>query len=177
MKSTGVVRRIDDLGRIVIPKEIRRTFRIKNGESLEIFLENENIILKKYSSFDSLKNFYRNYVESVYSEINKSFIITDRDRIVAVSPDIRKQYIDKRISKKMESIIQNRENYFTKGTENFDIILDSKSNLKICCAVSTIIVNGDAIGSVVMFSPKELTEYEIKTTLIAAKFLGKYVEQ
>ena len=66
MKTTGVVRRIDDLGRIVIPKEIRKNLHIKNGETLEIYLESENIVLKKYSPLGNINNFYKTYVDSIY---------------------------------------------------------------------------------------------------------------
>ena len=93
MKTTGVVRRIDDLGRIVIPKEIRKTLRIKDGESVEIFLDSDNIVLKKYSPLEGLPDFYKDYVDSIYSEIGGNVFIVDRDVILAVSGDLKKKYL------------------------------------------------------------------------------------
>ena len=85
MKTTGVVRRIDDLGRIVIPKEIRKSMRIKDGESLEIFLDSDNIILKKYSDLGDLVDFYKNYADSINLYVNENIIIVDRNNIVAIA--------------------------------------------------------------------------------------------
>ena len=108
MKNTGVVRRIDDLGRIVIPKEIRKTLRIKDGESLEIFLSSDNIVLKKYSPLEGLQNFYKTYTDSIYSEIGNNVIIVDRDKVVAVSGDLRKKYLDKGISSELDKLIESK---------------------------------------------------------------------
>ena len=88
MKTTGVIRRIDELGRIVIPKEIRKNLRIKNGDSLEIFLESDNIILKKYSQLETIENVSVDYVEAFNSIIKHNIIVTDRDKVIAVSGEI-----------------------------------------------------------------------------------------
>jgi len=176
MKNTGVVRRIDDLGRIVIPKEIRRSLRIKDGESLEIFLDSDNIILKKYSSFDNLTEFYKKYVDSVNSIIKKNIIITDRDYVVAVAGEIKKEYYGKNISKFLENIIQNRESVCVKEPSNIEII--SGLSIKASYAASPIIVNGDAIGTVVILNPDgKITDNEEKIVAIASKFLSKYSEE
>ena len=98
MKTTGIIRRIDELGRIVIPKEIRKNLRIKNGESLEIYLENDSIILKKYSQIESLKNVSIDYVEAFNQIIKHNIIVTDRDKVVAVSGPFKKKYLDKEIN-------------------------------------------------------------------------------
>ena len=98
MKTTGVIRRIDDLGRIVIPKEIRKTLRIKDGESLEIYLDSDNIVLKKFSRLEGLSNFYKNYVDSVQSSIGENIMITDNEKIVAVAGTLKKKYLDHDIS-------------------------------------------------------------------------------
>ena len=103
MKTTGVVRRIDDLGSIVIPKEIRKTLRIKDGESVEIFLNSDNIVLKKYSPLEGLPDFYKDYVDSIYSEIGNNIVIVDRDKIVAVSGELKKKYFNKSISSIVET--------------------------------------------------------------------------
>lgn len=175
MKNTGVVRRIDDLGRIVIPKEIRKTLRIKDGESLEIFLNNDNIVLKKYSPLEGLQNFYKTYAESIYSELGNNVLIVDRDKIVAVSGDFKKKYLDKLISSTIDLIIQNRVVVSSKTTSKIDIISDYY--VEASYVVAPIITNGDAVGAVIiMSSSDEIDDFVVKTGIIAAKFLGKYIE-
>jgi AbrB family transcriptional regulator (stage V sporulation protein T) len=98
MKSTGVVRRVDDLGRIVIPKEIRRTLRIREGEALEIFVDNEDIILKKYSPMESIEDAAARYVDSFNQVIKHSVIVTDKDRVIAASGSLKKRYLGKQIT-------------------------------------------------------------------------------
>lgn len=175
MKNTGVVRRIDDLGRIVIPKEIRKTLRIKDGESLEIFLSSDNIVLKKYSPLEGLQNFYKMYAESIFSEIGNNVIVVDRDKIVAVSGDFKKKYLDKPISSTIDLIIQNRVVVFSKEKVKFEII--AGDNIEVSYVIAPIITNGDAVGAVIIMSNSEkVDDFVIKTGTIAAKFLGKYIE-
>ena len=159
MKTTGVVRRIDDLGRIVIPKEIRRTLRIHDGESLEIFVDNEIITLKKYSSLNELANVSKILVESINKEINKDIIITDRDNVIAASGVNKKKYMGKNISSYLENVINDR-----KSVRIF--------NEKV------IIANGDAVGSAIIVSlENNISESEEKLIKIVAEFLGKHVEE
>ena len=99
MKATGVVRRIDDLGRIVIPKEIRRNLRIRDGESLEIFVDGDNIVLKKYSIMKNIDEYASNLVDSLYSLVKKSVVITDCDSVIACSGNV-KGLLNKSISDK-----------------------------------------------------------------------------
>ena len=175
MKSTGIVRRIDDLGRVVIPKEIRKTLRIKDGESLEIFLEKDNIVLKKYSQLDDLAEFYKNYVDSIYSILDKDVIIVDRDKIVAATGKLRKRYIDKKISFVLDKMIQNRTLVKESKFKEFSLASDIKEKINFC--MCPIIVNGDAIGAVIILSTDyEITEFDEKTALIASKFLSKHIE-
>ena len=82
MKATGVVRRIDELGRIVIPKEIRKNFRIKEGENVEIYIDDNNIILKKYSELKNVSDISSNIIDSVFSIINKDIIINKKNLII-----------------------------------------------------------------------------------------------
>ena len=176
MKTTGVIRRIDDLGRIVIPKEIRKTMRIKDGESLEIFLDSDNIILKKYSLLDNLTDFYKKYVDSINSAINKNVIIVDRDKIVASAGINKKKYLDKSISSYVDEIIQKRTLVTKKNIDNISII--NGDSEKLSYVVAPIIINSDAIGAVIIFSNDSIIdEFEEKTADIAAKFLGKYIEE
>lgn len=175
MKTTGVVRRIDDLGRIVIPKEIRKTLRIKDGESVEIFLDSDNIVLKKYSPLEGLPDFYKDYVDSIYSEIGGNVFIVDRDVILAVSGDLKKKYLDRRISSSLDEIIQNR--VVVSSLDFTEISLSSSLEETASYVIAPIISNGDAIGAVIILSTSsKIDEFIVKTGAIAAKFLGKYIE-
>lgn len=175
MKNTGVVRRIDDLGRIVIPKEIRKTLRIKDGESLEIFLNSDNIVLKKYSPLEGLQSFYKMYAESIYSEIGYNILVVDRDRIVAVSGDFKKKYLDKPISPTIDLIIQNRIVVYSKEIVKISIVLGD--SLDASYVIAPIITNGDAVGAVIIMSSEDkVDDFVIKTGTIASKFLGRYIE-
>ena len=103
MKATGVVRRIDDLGRVVIPKEIRKTLRIKEGEPLEIFTDREGqVILKKYSPIGELSEFASGYAETLSKTTGHIACITDKDSVIAVSGGARKEYLEQSISKELE---------------------------------------------------------------------------
>ena len=175
MKNTGVVRRIDDLGRIVIPKEIRKTLRIKDGESLEIFLSSDNIVLKKYSPLEGLQNFYKTYTDSIYSEIGNNVIIVDRDKVVAVSGDLRRKYLDKGISSELDKLIESRVVVSSKEKNNISIIDGVSANGSYI--IAPIITGGDAVGAVIIMSlDEEIDDFIIKTGIIASKFLGKYIE-
>lgn len=175
MKATGVIRRIDDLGRIVIPKEIRKTLRIKDGESVEIFLNSDNIVLKKHSPLSDLPDFYKDYVDSIYSEIGNSIMIVDRSRIVAVSSDLKKKYLDKEISLVLDEIIKKRTVVSSKSISKLCILDDEYENASY--VIAPIISSGDVLGAVIIFSvSEEIDDFALKTGVIAAKFLGKYVE-
>ena len=119
MKATGVVRRIDDLGRIVIPKEIRRTLRIKEGDPLEIFTEKDgDIILKKYSPIGELSNFATEYVESLNKITGHISIITDRDTVIAVAGTSKKDLLEQKISTDLEKIFNTRQKFVGEGTNS-----------------------------------------------------------
>lgn len=109
MKATGIVRRIDDLGRIVIPKEIRRTLRIRETDPLEIFTDKEGeIILKKYSPIGELGAFAKDYAESLAQTTGHTVCVSDRDQIIAAAGPDKKDMIKKNITKKMEQLLDNR---------------------------------------------------------------------
>ena len=111
MKATGVVRRIDDLGRIVIPKEIRRTLRIKEGDPLEIFTDREGqVILKKYSPIGELSEFATGYAETLSKATGHIACITDKDSVIAVSGGSKKEFLEQSLSKELEKVMENKEN-------------------------------------------------------------------
>lgn len=184
MKATGIVRRIDDLGRVVIPKEIRRTLRIREGDPLEIFTDREGgVILKKYSPIGELNDFAREYAESLQQTVGNIILISDRDNIISVSGIVKKEYLDKKVSNDLEKIMEARRTVsLGEGLGKIiPIIEDEELDGKYYAQVITpIIAEGDAIGAVIILSKdegKRFTETEIKLAETAASFLGKQMEQ
>ena len=182
MKATGIVRRIDDLGRVVIPKEIRRTLRIREGTPLEIFTDREGeIILKKYSPIGELGAFAGQYAESLAQTTGLTVCVCDRDQVIAVSGGSRKELLGKNISRQLETVIEDRENILVDNKEyKYMQITDNDREDFTGEAVSPILCEGDAIGAVVILSrePKQLLgETEQKLAISAAGFLGKQMEQ
>ena len=182
MKATGIVRRIDDLGRVVIPKEIRRTLRIREGTPLESFTDREGeIILKKYSPIGELGAFAGQYAESLAQTTGLTVCVCDRDQVIAVSGGSRKELLGKNISRQLETVIEDRENILVDNKEyKYIQITDNDREDFTGEAVSPILCEGDAIGAVVILSrePKQLLgETEQKLAISAAGFLGKQMEQ
>ena len=182
MKATGIVRRIDDLGRVVIPKEIRRTLRIREGTPLEIFTDREGeIILKKYSPIGELGAFAGQYAESLAQTTGLTVCVCDRDQVIAVSGGSRKELLGKNIIRQLETVIEDRENILVDNKEyKYIQITDNDREDFTGEAVSPILCEGDAIGAVVILSrePKQLLgETEQKLAISAAGFLGKQMEQ
>src|SRR5574344_1756908 len=144
MKATGVVRRIDDLGRVVIPKEIRKTLRIKEGDPLEIFTDKEGeVILKKYSPIGELSEFASEYADTLAKTTGHIACITDKDTVIAVSGGSKKEYLE-------QNIMHYKENYTSKETNNMSIPItknDTNEKQKNSQVVYPIIAGGDAIGS------------------------------
>lgn len=177
MKATGVVRRIDELGRIVIPKEIRKTLRIHEGENVEIYIDDkENIVLKKYSVMKKLGDFAQSFTDSIYSFLKHTIIITDTDHIIAVSGELKKEYLNSGISENLLTSIQRRENILEKHEKALKI----KSDEEIECTyvMNSIVCHGDAVGLVIILSQTDqITEIEEKIAQIAAQFLSKYLEE
>lgn len=171
MKTTGIIRRIDDLGRIVVPKELRKSLRIKNGDSLEIFVDNEDIILKKYSPMESIEDAATRYVDSFNQVIKHSVIVTDKDRVIAASGSLKKRYFGKSITEFTERGIERRDSFverqkktfsFVEGVEDFGYY-----------SFSSIISDGDTIGSVIIISvDNPIIESEEKMAVILAKLLS-----
>ena len=176
MKATGVVRRIDELGRIVIPKEIRKTLRIHEGENLEIFIDNQdNIVLKKYSALNRIEDLAQSYVDSVYAYMKHNILITDTDNIIAMSGPLKKEYLDKPISENLRNSIERRETMLEKHQKEIHLTDDTVINGTY--AFSTIVCNGDAIGLVMILSTEEnVTDLEERTVQIASQFLSKHLE-
>lgn len=181
MKATGIVRRIDDLGRVVVPKEIRRTLRIREGDPLEIFTDREGeIILKKYSPIGELSQFAKDYAEALSQATGHTVCISDRDQLIAVSGSGKKDLEGKLISKQLEKMIEDRESMIA-GKEDrkyTKITMDGSGEFEYE-AISPIISEGDAIGAVILCGrdeKKPMSEVEQKLALTAATFLGRQME-
>ncbi len=182
MKATGIVRRIDDLGRVVIPKEIRRTLRIREGDPLEIFTDREGeIILKKYSPIGELGTFAKQYAESLAQVTGLMVCITDRDAVIAAAGGAKKDYMGKPVSQELENAIQERENVqASAGDRRYVRLIDEETEDCFAETICPIISEGDAIGAVALFSREPKTrmgETEQKLALSAANFLGRQMEQ
>ncbi len=185
LKATGIVRRIDELGRVVIPKEIRRTLRIREGDPLEIFTDRDGeVILKKYSPIGELSSFAREYSESLFRSLGHVACICDKDMIVSVSGAQRKELTDKPISTEMEQVMKNRQtviNNRSQGGKFVSITQDEDENAHFTSQVITpIIVDGDPVGAVILLSRDpncRMNETEVKVTETAAGFVGRQMEQ
>lgn len=181
MKATGIVRRIDDLGRVVIPKEIRRTLRIRESDPLEIFTDREGeIILKKYSPIGEMNTFAKQYAESLCQVSGHVALIADRDQFIAVSGGM-KNLIGKSLSRELEDKMNARESVIaSKGEKEFITISPDMSDELLHEAISPIICEGDVIGAVMLVSTQEkvvMGEVEQKLIQSAAGFLGRQMEQ
>ena len=183
MKATGVVRRIDDLGRIVIPKEIRKTLRIKEGDPLEIFTDKDGeVILKKYSPIGELSEFAINYAETLAKTTGHIACITDKDTVIAVSGTSKKEFLQQGLSQEIEDVIDNKEVYTSKEHNEVSLPItqnDNKERKYNSQLVYPIISQGDTIGSIILLSKDEHTkmgDVELKVVQSAANFLGNQME-
>ncbi|MEB3103262.1 stage V sporulation protein T [Ferviditalea candida] len=180
MKATGIVRRIDDLGRVVIPKEIRRTLRIREGDPLEIFVDRDGeVILKKYSPIGELGDFAKEYAESLFESTGHIIMISDRDSIIAVSGASKKDYLDKQIGSIVESCMENRKPVLETTEGQYDLCKDITEHYT-SFVISPIIAGGDPIGSVILASKTEgakMAQMEQKMAETASGFLAKQMEQ
>lgn len=173
MKATGIIRRIDELGRIVIPKEIRKKLKINEGENIEIYIdEEEKIILKKYSNIKSIKDFVQTFIESIYTSYKYNIIITDTDKVIAVVGNDKKNVINKEISNDLIKCIKDRKTIINKN------LLKITEEIQIECYyyIGLINVNGDINGLIIFYSDTEIQEKDNKLFTIASNFLSKYLE-
>ena len=176
MKATGVVRRIDELGRIVVPKEIRRTLKIKNGTPLEIFCgDNGELILKKYSPMVEIGDVLNEICESVHLSTNLNVLITNMERIIAYQGSKKAEYINKNIDSKIEKLIQMRKTQLVNFEDAKSIVFES-SEIKNF-AISPILTNGDVYGAIIIFDDKNQLFEDIKLIAMSfADFVGRQIE-
>jgi len=177
MKATGIVRRIDDLGRVVIPKEIRRTLRMREGDPLEIFTATDGeVIFKKYSPIGEFSEFAAQYTEVLSRATGMTVMITDRDHVVSVSGPQKRELTDGRVSAELESLMDERGSFTAKSGSGIKPVMNSELEASV---VYTVIGSGDVSGAVVMMFDAQKTPPDTtkeKLVSVAASFLGKQTE-
>lgn len=180
MKATGIVRRIDDLGRVVIPKEIRRTMRIREGDPLEIYTSNDGeVIFKKYSAISEMSENASQVAEIMCKLAGCPVVIFDRDHVVAVSGVSKKEFNERRVSPLLEELMERRRNYFASISDTANGFFPAEGVDKAALACMPILSSGDVTGAVAfMESENSKSVSELQKSLIsaAALFLGRQIE-
>ncbi|MDD4210868.1 MAG: stage V sporulation T C-terminal domain-containing protein [Clostridia bacterium] len=182
MKATGIIRRVDELGRIVIPKEIRKTLRMKEGSPIEIFMNDTGgIVLKKYSPLSELNDFAKEAVESIFMSVEHSTLLCDKDEILQVAGTNKTDYINKAISFEIEKIIADRKVTLSNKKEDATIykLIKEDVNDYTSQIIAPINCSGDTLGAIIIFSKDlntTLTLSEVKVATTMANFLAKRME-
>ena len=182
MKATGIVRRIDDLGRVVIPKEIRRTLRIREGDPLEIFTDREGeIILKKYSPIGELSVFAKQYADSLSQTMGCLVCVCDMDQGIAGSGSGKKEVQERYISKPLQRELEDRSTVLAaKGDKKYVKVTSDQEEEYAYEVITPIICEGDVIGGVLLLTREDKAKFgnlEQKMAACAASFLGRQMEQ
>lgn len=176
MKATGIVRRIDDLGRVVIPKEIRRTMHIKEGSPLEIYTDTEGgVIFKKYSPIGEITDTAEHFADVLYRSVNTPILICDRDHVIACAGVSKRDFLEKRITPELEKIMEERQVY----TGDIEKQIFPVEGIDYGSSIAApIIGNGDILGAVVFLwsDGTRISPTEIKLAQVAASFIGKQME-
>ena len=179
MKATGIVRRIDDLGRVVIPKEIRRTMRIREGDPLEIYTSRDGeVIFKKYSLLGGMEDFAAQLCETMSRSTGNICAVTDRDTVIAVAGGGKRELMGKHITPELEQIMENRRIYQFLGDGQAIPVSDSSDKL-VTSVAAPILAEGDLLGMVLFISsvPGTVTgDAEFKLAQTIAAFLGRHME-
>lgn len=180
MKATGIVRRIDDLGRVVIPKEIRRTMRIREGDPLEIYTDNDGeVIFKKYSPIGEMNEFASQIAESVSTATSLPIVILDRDHCIAAAGIAKKEVLERRITPQAEELLEGRIKYVSTSEES-ENIQPLEGVDKYAGVFTPIISSGDITGAVIILKNDKndfATETDEKICTVAADFLAKQTEE
>lgn len=180
MKATGIVRRIDDLGRVVIPKEIRRTLRIREGDPLEIYTATDGeVIFKKYSPVGELSVFAGQYADVLARISSMPTLICDKDHVIAAAGVSKREYLERRVSTVLENYMENRKSYAA-TQQTVDDVQPVEGMEHSAAVIYPIIASGDVTGAVVMLTGESVkipSNTEIKLAQSAAAFLGKQMEE
>ena len=182
MKATGIVRRIDDLGRVVIPKEIRRTMRIREGDPLEIYTSSDGeVIFKKYSAINEMSQSAAQVAEVMTKLANCPTVVFDRDHVVAVAGVQKKEFNERRVSQGLEEYLEHRRNYIYSSSDDVKVFpVEGIDRPAIAC--TPILSAGDVTGAVAFLAPgtgeaSAATEDQKNLIQAAAQFLGKQIEE
>ena len=175
MKSTGIVRRIDELGRVVIPKEIRKTLKIREGDSLEIYVEKNSIILRKFSYLNNFTSTAERMVSIVSNTLKKNIIIVDLDHVLACSKNLEEEYLNQSISSKLVNLVMSRKNSGQFSLESISFI--DAIEEKCSYVMSPIIVDSDVLGAVILFDQAPLEESDSLISQMLSSFFVKTVEE
>jgi len=179
MKATGIVRRIDDLGRVVIPKEIRRTMRIREGDPLEIYTDNDGeVIFKKYSPIGELSSFASQYAEVLGKIGGYPVVVCDRDHVISVAGIPKKELLERRVSPQLEEVMEQRRSFAVTGDGRKMQPVEGVDRFALVQA--PIIAAGDVCGSLMFLAgdnPSPATDTEIKLIQVGAAFLGRQMEE
>ncbi len=171
MKATGIIRRIDELGRLVIPKEIRRNLKIRDGENMEIFIDESSIILKKYSKMEDALTYVKNITELLGDLTNEKIIVTDRDKIIA-TVNIYDEINNKLISNKIIDLLNERKNITSEYSESLEITSDYKPNMYY--SIFPIISGSDSMGVIILLSDNKIdNEFKILMKFISLLISSK----
>ncbi len=180
MKATGIVRRIDDLGRVVIPKEIRRTLRIREGDPLEIYTATDGeVIFKKYSPVGELSAFASQYADVIARISSMPTLICDKDHVIAAAGVSKREFLERRITSVLENYMENRKSY-TATQQSIGDVQPIEGIEHYASVIYPIIASGDVTGAVVMLTGDQIkvpSGTEIKLAQSAAAFLGKQMEE
>ena len=169
MKATGIVRRIDDLGRVVIPKEISRTLRIREGDPLEIFVDRDGeVILKKYSPISELSDFAKEYAEALYDSLGNPVLICDRDTYIALAGGSKKDYLNKNISELVEKTMEDRSSTLMNQQTTMSLVEGNEESVS-AYTIGPIIANGDPI---VVSIELESEDIKMKVLELSGRPLG-----
>ncbi len=180
MKATGIVRRIDDLGRVVIPKEIRRTMRIREGDPLEIFTDREGeVIFKKYSPIGELSEIAVTYCDVLIKSTELTVLICDRDHCIAAGGIPKKEVLERRITSSLEDVMEGRRLYVWDSVSG-DAFPALEGISRPVAIAAPILSAGDIAGCVVFLGDETITapsQSDVKLATVAAGFLGRNMEE
>jgi len=184
MRATGIVRRIDELGRVVIPKEIRRTLRIREGDPLEIYTDHDGeVVLKKYSPIGEISAIAKDYTDSLYRTLGHITCICDRDAVVSISGTNRKELMEKPLSSDVDQILQSRQTSImnlTSGDRMLPVTGDDKADQYTAQLITPILSDGEIIGGLILLSREtgsHMTDIDQKVAETTATIVGRQMEQ
>ena len=184
MRATGIVRRIDELGRVVIPKEIRRTLRIREGDPLEIFTDHDGeVVLKKYSPIGEIATIAKDYTDSLYRVLGHVALISDRDAIVSASGANKREYVEKPLSQEVDGIMQSRQMQvlnLSSGVKMIPVTNDDRPESYCAQIITPILADGEIIGSLILISREsgvQMSDIDQKVAETTASIVGRQMEQ